>query len=71
MLTNFLPKPYINKNIIHDQWRSQPDNLDPLCKFQTIIFVHFNEHETICIAGLNRRAGYATVVYMTTLTGML
>ena len=24
-----------------DQWRSQPDNLVPLCKFQTIIIIHF------------------------------
>ena len=23
------------------QWRSQPDNLVPLCKFQIIIIIHF------------------------------
>ena len=46
-------------------WRSQPDNLVPLCKFQIIIAIHFvrnccftvNEHENICMAGLNLRAG--------------
>ena len=25
----------------HAQWRSQPDNLVPLCKFQIIIIIHF------------------------------
>ena len=25
---------------IYDQWRSQPDNLVPLCKFQIIIIIH-------------------------------
>ena len=24
-----------------DQWRSQPDNLVPLCKFEIIIIIHF------------------------------
>ena len=24
-----------------NQWRSQPDNLVPLCKFQSIIVIHF------------------------------
>jgi hypothetical protein len=24
-----------------DQWRSQPDNLGPLCKFKIIIIIHF------------------------------
>ena len=44
----------------------QPDNLVPLCKFKIIIIIHLfivftvNEHENICIAGLNRRTGYAT-----------
>ena len=42
------------------QWRSQPDNLVPLCKFKVIIIIHFfknlivftvNKHENICIAG--------------------
>ena len=50
------------------QWRSQPDNLVPLCKFEIIIIIHFFRNwlfsqsiiTKICIAGLNRRAGYAT-----------
>ena len=49
------------------QWRSQPDNLVPLCKFEIIIIIHFFRNwlfsqsiiTKICIAGLNRRAGYA------------
>jgi hypothetical protein len=58
--------------LVNKQWRSQPDNFVPLCKFKIIIIIHFfrnwlfsqsmsNEHENICIAGLNSRAGYATV----------
>ena len=51
-----------------NQWRSQPDNLVPLCKFQSIIIIHSVETDcfhsqsivNICIAGLNLRAGYAT-----------
>ena len=50
---------------------SPPENLVPLCKFQAIfkllsflwkwIVFTVNEHENICIAGLNRQAGgYAT-----------
>ena len=53
------------------QWRSQPDNLVPLCKLQSItIFIsleidcfHSQSTVNICIAGLNRRAGYATEDY--------
>ena len=51
-------------------WRSQLDNLVPLWKFQIIIIIliifleivvfRVSEHENVCIAGLNRRAGYAT-----------
>jgi hypothetical protein len=47
----------------HDQWRNQPENLVPLCKFKIISIIHFfilftvNEHENICIAGLDRWAG--------------
>ena len=52
----------------NSQWRSQPDNLVPLCKFEIIIIIHFFRNwlfsqsiiTKICIAGLNRRAGYAT-----------
>ena len=51
-----------------DEWLGQPDSLVPLCKFQVIkLFISLeivvftvNEHENISIAGLNRRAGYAT-----------
>ena len=51
------------------QWRSQPNNLVPLCKFQLIIIIHFfrnllgclvYKHGNICIAGLDRQAGYST-----------
>ena len=53
------------------QWRSQrsqPDNLVPLCKFQFITLCisleidcfHSQWTVNICIAGVNRRAGYAT-----------
>ena len=49
-------------------WRSQPDDLVPLSKFEIIIIIHFFRNRLfsqsivtkICIAGLNRRAGYAT-----------
>ena len=59
----------VNKVVIANQWRSQPDNLVPLCKFEIIIIIHFFRNRLfsqskitkICIAGLNRRAGYATV----------
>ena len=56
--------------LVHKQWRSQPDNLVPLCKFDIIIVIIqffrnwlFSQSiiTKICIAGLNRRAGYATV----------
>ena len=55
--------------IVCTQWRSQPDNLVPLCKFQIIsLFISleidcFYSQWTvnICMAGLNRQAGYATV----------
>ena len=45
------------------QWRSEPDNSVPLCK---VIIIHFFTNllfqltVNICIAGLNRRADYAT-----------
>ena len=44
------------------QWRSQPDNLVPLCKFNSLEIdcLTLNEHGNICIAGLIRQAGYAT-----------
>ena len=47
--------------------RSQPDDLVPLRKFQIIVIMHleidcFHSQRTanICVAGLNRRTGYAT-----------
>ena len=50
------------------QWRSQPDNLVPLCNFKVLsLFIsleidcfHSQSTVNICIAGLNRWAGYAT-----------
>jgi hypothetical protein len=39
-------------------WRSQPDDLVPLCKFDLIIMIVY-KHGNICVTGLNRRAGYA------------
>jgi hypothetical protein len=27
--------------VVYIQWRSQPDNLGPLCKFKIIIIIHF------------------------------
>ena len=54
------------------QWRSQLDNLVPLCKLQVTIIIHFfrnccelqtvNEHEHICIAGLSRGLGTLLVI---------
>ena len=50
------------------EWRSQSDSLVPLCKFHIITIIHleidcFHNQSTvnICIAGLNRWAGHATV----------
>ena len=31
----------ISQSRAFDQWRSQPDNLVPQCKFQSIIIIHF------------------------------
>ena len=50
------------------QWRSQPDNLVPLCKFKVLsLFIsleiycfHSQSTVNIWIAGPNRRADYAT-----------
>ena len=32
---------YLQWQVRSTQWRSQPDNLVPLCKFQSIIIIHF------------------------------
>ena len=54
--------------IWYGQWRSQPDNLiSPAMQIQNyyhhsflwkLIVFTVNEHENICIVGLNHRAGY-------------
>ena len=31
-------------NSLYEQWRSQPDNLLPVCKFQIISIIHFFRH---------------------------
>jgi hypothetical protein len=55
----------------------QPDNLVPLCmqiqNYYHIIMIVFtvNEHENICIAGLNRRAGYVTAARYNSLLSLL
>ena len=42
-LINIMKKGYVTTGIRQDclQWRSQPNNLVPLCKFQIIIIIHF------------------------------
>ena len=30
--------------VMCDQWRGQPDNLVALCKFQSIIIIHFSRN---------------------------
>ena len=35
------PSAVSHKYIVIEQWRSQPDNLVPLCKFKIIVIIHF------------------------------
>ena len=34
-------KIWLSRWVLHHQWRSQPDNLVLLCKFEIIIIIHF------------------------------
>ena len=41
VILNLYLSDFIDQSIQHKQWRSQPDNLVPLCKFKIIIIIHF------------------------------